>query len=75
MQNRPPVKERVEIARASLGPVEQPAVGASSLPDTLAKEDRAPSLKRGRPSIGEPWKAEGVSKRTWYRRQKKDAAK
>lgn len=26
--------------------------------------------KRGRPSIGKPWEADGISKAEWYRRQK-----
>jgi hypothetical protein len=34
-----------------------------------------PASKRGRPvkvADSEPWKAEGVSRMTWYRRQKKE---
>jgi hypothetical protein len=29
---------------------------------------------RGRPSIGKPWEAIGISRRTWYRRKRKDVA-
>ena len=34
-------------------------------------EERA---KRGRPSIGKPWEAANVSRRTWYRQEKERKA-
>ena len=33
-----------------------------------------PKKRRGRPSLGEPWKAEGISKVTWFKREKKRKA-
>jgi hypothetical protein len=31
------------------------------------RRKKATARRRGRPALGEPWKAEGVSKRTWFR--------
>jgi short-subunit dehydrogenase involved in D-alanine esterification of teichoic acids len=40
----------------------------------VAKE-AVEKAKRGRPKADKPWVAAGVSRMTWYRRQKKDAAR
>lgn len=67
------IKSRVAVARASLdrpGETRLPAA-TTALPDTAAREDRAPSKgKRGRPGSGEPWKAEGISRATYFARRK-----
>jgi hypothetical protein len=51
-------------------PVAKRAVVAKPAPKAASKP--AKPAKGGRPKVidGEPWRAEGVSKRTWYRRQK-----
>lgn len=81
VQKRPPVKERVAVARESLdrsGEKSLPAA-TTTLPDTVAKEDRAlipEAAKRGRPkgeasfAAQKPWEAEGISRKTWYARRK-----
>jgi hypothetical protein len=52
-----------------------PGEGKSTIPvEDMAVVKEATSVpvgqrRRGRPGIGEPWKAEGVSRRTWYLRR------
>ena len=56
--------------RSSVGePATHNGLDVGSIPAAGTKS------KRGRPAKvadDEPWKAEGVSRRTWYRQQKKD---
>lgn len=66
--------EAIEAATPTVGKLVAGAIAnsiskrqAEGVAKLIAAQKKRP---RGRPSIGKPWLAAGVSKATWYRRQK-----
>ncbi len=68
-----PSEMKPKSQRSSVGePATHNGLDVGSIPAAGTKS------KRGRPAKvadDEPWKVEGVSRRTWYRRQKKEPTK